>query len=187
MPLTDMTATYQYQNFEYQITEDDIVGEDDFIPHGEYNPNNIHPFILHDAGYVVAVVFAEHLQDALDIAVDNNALDRWQVSESELKDYKTIAVSEEGYPDYEGISYLGNASEPFDIEGLDVVEVPCSKWTREYWTRGQLRSQLESCGDRLGLTVEPIGECGLIPRAIDEELAKVRACLVELGKRRVAQ
>lgn len=207
MPLTDMTATYRYQNFEYRITEDNIVSEDDMIPAGEFNPHNIHPFILHDAGFVVAVVFAEHLQDALDIAADNGRLDRFQVSESEMGDYAEYhTFSEDGtcqhcgayardvkkpdelcYASASGISYLGNASEPFDIDNLDVVEVPCSAWTRKYWTAGQLRRQLESAGDRLGLTIEPIGECGMTERAIDTELAKVKACLMEIGKRRVTQ
>jgi hypothetical protein len=87
-----------------------------------FNPHNLHAFVLHDAGFTVCVVWASNLQDALDEAVDKGKLDRFQVSESELTDYVTGKDSE-GFDEYSGISFLGNASEPFDIEPLDVVEM----------------------------------------------------------------
>jgi hypothetical protein len=106
-----MNATYQGFTF----SDSDIANVDDWIPEGEYNPHNIRAFLLHDHGFVVAVVFAGNLQDALDEAVDNDKLDRFQIGESEMKDYPE---------DGEGISFLGNASEPFDIDTLGVVELP---------------------------------------------------------------
>ena len=98
-----------------KFTDADVVNKDDFIPVGEYNPHNVRPFLLHDHGFVLAVIFASSLQDALDTAVDEGKLDGCQVSEDDLADYG---------PDEDGIARLGNASEPFDIEALDVVELP---------------------------------------------------------------
>lgn len=92
-----------------------------------FNPYNHHPFILHDAGFVVCVVFASNLQDALDEAVDQNKLDRFQVTETELKDYIT-GQDAEGFDEYDGITHLGNASEPFDIESLGIVEMSVTEF-----------------------------------------------------------
>jgi hypothetical protein len=102
-----------------KFTDADIANPDDFIPAGGYNPHNIHPFLLHDHGFTVAVVFASHLQDALDIAVDENKLDRYLIAEADLGDY----------PNDEGISHLGNAGEPFDIESLGVIEFTNPKFS----------------------------------------------------------
>ena len=68
---------------------------------------------MHDHGFVVAVCFADCLQDAIDAAVDAGKMDRYQVAESDMGDY----------PNEEGLSFLGNASEPFDIESLGVLEL----------------------------------------------------------------
>jgi len=97
-----------------KFTDADVANKHDYIPAGEYNPHNIHPFLLHDHGFVVAVVFASHLQDALDIAVDENKLDGFMIAPDDMADY----------PDDEGIAFLGNASEPFDIESLGAIELP---------------------------------------------------------------
>lgn len=176
------TVVYTEGHFEYKFdTESDIVNGDSMIPHGEFNPHNVHPFILHDAGFVLGVVFAESLQDALDEAVDNDVLDRFQVTARELGKYETGRDSE-GNPEYEGISYLGNASEPFDIEGLDVVEVPNSRWTLEYWSIDQLVAQVESVLDDLTPTRNG---CGRTDEYIDEVTPKLAAMLKELNRRQV--
>ena len=96
-----------------KVSDTDVVNPDSFIPKGEYNPHNVRPWVLHDHGFVVAVVFADSLQDALDEAVDENKMDRYQIKQEDLKDY----------PDDEGITYLGNASEPFDIDTLQYLEL----------------------------------------------------------------
>lgn len=106
-----MQAEFQQIKF----ADADIVNTDDFIPAGDYNPHNVRPFLLHDHGFVIAIVFADNLQDALDIAVDSGKLDGFQVSENDLADYG---------PEEEGLSRLGNASEAFDIETLDAIELP---------------------------------------------------------------
>jgi hypothetical protein len=109
-----MKATHRVNCFEFSFDDEDVVNADEWIPKGEYNPHNVRPFLLHDHGFVVAVAFASSLQDAIDAAVDADKLDRFQVSEADIADY----------PNEEGLTFLGNASEPFDIEGLDVVELP---------------------------------------------------------------
>jgi hypothetical protein len=96
-----------------KFTDADIANPDDFIPAGAYNPHKVHGFLLHDHGFTVAVVFASNLQDALDIAVDEGKMEAFQLVETDLGDYG---------PDGEGISYLGNAGEPHDIESLSVLE-----------------------------------------------------------------
>ena len=94
-------------------SDEDVVNVRDFIPAGEYNPHNVRPWLLHDHGFTIAVVFADCLQDAIDIAIDEDKMDRFLIQESDMGDYT----------DEEGISYLGNASEPFDIESLGFVEL----------------------------------------------------------------
>lgn len=97
------------------FTDADIANIDDCIYRGEYNPNNIRPWLLHDHGFVVAVVFASGEQDALDIAVDENKMDRYLISDKDLPDYGD---------EEDGVCRLGNASEPFDIDTLGLVPLP---------------------------------------------------------------
>ena len=103
---------------EITFSDSDIANPDEWIAEGEFNPHNVRPFLLHDHGFIVAVVFASHLGDALDIAVDENKMERYLIAESDLKDYGD---------DGEGIAYLGNAGEPHDIESLGVIDLPNCK------------------------------------------------------------
>lgn len=124
-----MQAEFQQIKF----TDADVVNKDEFIPAGEHNPHNIRPFLLHDHGFVICIIFASTLQDALDAAVDAGKLDSFQVSEDDLADYG---------PDEEGIARLGNASEPFDIQALDAIELPNPAWSfTALFTAMQSRSQ----------------------------------------------
>jgi len=107
-------AICKIDGYEFKFSDSDVANPDDWIPAGEYNPHNVHPFLFHDHGFTVAVVFAGNLQDALDTLADENKIDGFQIAPEDLKDY----------PDEEGITFLGNASEPFDIESLGVVEMP---------------------------------------------------------------
>ena len=109
-----MEAICKIDGYEFKFSDSDVANPDDWIPAGEYNPHNVHPFLFHDHGFTVAVVFAGNLQDALDTLADENKIDGFQIAPEDLKDY----------PDEEGITFLGNASEPFDIESLGVVEMP---------------------------------------------------------------
>ncbi len=119
-----MQAKFQ----EITFTDADVCNPDDWIPAGEYNPHNVRPWLLHDHGFVICIVFADCLQDALDEAVDQNKMDRYLIEEERntpgtkglpASDYPTLGTDEE-----EGITRLGNASEPFDIESLGVIELP---------------------------------------------------------------
>lgn len=94
--------------------DSDVVNLDDWIPAGESNPHKVRPFLFHDHGFTLAVVFATCLQDALDIAADAEKLDRFKIGDTERGDYAE---------DDDRISYLGNDGSPHDIESLVVVEM----------------------------------------------------------------
>lgn len=100
---------------EIYFTDADVVNRDDFIPAGDSNPHKVRPWLIHDAGFTVAIVFASCEQDALDEAADAGKLDGFQVTESDMADYG---------PDCDGLAFLGNAGEPFDIQTLDMIELP---------------------------------------------------------------
>lgn len=102
------------------FTDADIINPDDFIAGGEYNPHNVHPILLYGVYGTIGVVFASHLQDALDIAVDENKLNGYAVADEDLADYGD---------DEDGIARLGNAGEPFNIQDVgaeDLVNPPFS-------------------------------------------------------------
>jgi hypothetical protein len=105
-----MEAQYKGVRF----SDQDIVNQEDFIPQGEYNPHNVHGFLLHDHGICLAVIFADNVGDALDIAADEGKLEHFRVTEEDLGDYE----------DEEGLSFLGNAGEPFDIESIGYLDLP---------------------------------------------------------------
>ena len=98
---------------EITFSDSDVVNPEDFVPSGEVNVHGVHPFLFHDHGFVLAVVFASDLQDALDIAADDDRLDRYFVGD--VTDYG---------PEGEGLDYLGLGGNPYDIEGMGVVELP---------------------------------------------------------------
>jgi hypothetical protein len=106
-----MQAKYK----ELTFADADVVNADAFIPKGEYNPHNVRPWLLHDHGFCLAIVFASCLQDALDEVADSGRLDPFQVTDpSDLANDEYM----------ESVAYLGNASEPFDIASIDALELP---------------------------------------------------------------
>lgn len=129
---------------EIAFSDRDVVNLDNWIPAGGYNPHNVRPWLLHDHGFVLCVVFADCLEDALDEAADENKLDRFLIdveSLAEREDYMTQDVSKmaAGFdpevPDYVDEAggkwwwaiepaFLGNDSNAFDIESLGVEELP---------------------------------------------------------------
>lgn len=138
-----MKTTIKANNFEFSFTDEDIIEIDDVMFADDYNPHNHRMFLLHDRGFTLCVVCAESLQDAIDIAVDNEKLDRYLINlddENDREDYLTsnpddIACGfDPDCPEMEidGVKYwwkiepafLGNAGEPFDIESLGYVEFP---------------------------------------------------------------
>ena len=48
---------------------------------------NHRPWLMHEHGFAVAVVFAETLQDALDVAANEGKLDGFKVGEESLAEY----------------------------------------------------------------------------------------------------
>ena len=98
-----------------KFTDNDVVNSNDYIPAGEHNPHNVRPYLVYDQGFTLAVVFADSAKDALNKAANDGKLDSYIVFESDLVNYNR---------NEEGISMLGDASEPFDIQALDVVELP---------------------------------------------------------------
>lgn len=107
-------ATFRLGNLEFSFTDADVCNLDEWIPEDESNPNKIRPWLFHDHGFTLAVVFAATLQDALDIAADEDKLDRYKLIVAELAEIE----------DDERVSYLGNHGEPYDIEGLDYIALP---------------------------------------------------------------
>ncbi len=113
---------------EIKFTDSDIVNPSDWIPAGEYNPHTVHPFLLHDHGFVICIVFANCLQDAFDIAADEGKLDRYNVTPDAYADYGGEHAAWEQLPS------LGGHGGLFDIESLGVEELPnppfswCAVW-----------------------------------------------------------
>lgn len=137
---TNNVVSYRGQ---IKFTDTDVINLDDWIPAGEYNPHNVRPFLLHDHGFVLCVVFADCLSDALDIAADEGKFDRYLIdlnNPSHRDDYLVRDIVTPGsdpncpeYIDKEGNKYwwkeekepafLGNAGEPFDLESIGVEEL----------------------------------------------------------------
>ena len=68
----------EYQGIRFD--DSDIVNLDDAIWAGVYNPDNIRPFLLHNYGTVVAVVFARGINDTWVIARNCDRLDRYLIN-----------------------------------------------------------------------------------------------------------
>ena len=79
-----------------------IPGCKDMIPAGEYNPHNIRLWLLHDHGFTVCAVFATSLQDALDIAVDENKMDRYLIDEDIMDVVRSIGDLSDAMPAWTG-------------------------------------------------------------------------------------
>ena len=94
----------------------DVVNIEDWIPIGESNPHRVRPWLLHDHGFTLAVVFADCLQDAIDEAFDTGKLDCFKVEDCDLGDYPN--EDEDGR-----LSYLGNFCVACDVEGLGILEL----------------------------------------------------------------
>jgi hypothetical protein len=101
---------------EIQFSDDDVLNHEDCIFAGDYNPHHVRGFLFHDHGFALAVVFAESLQEALDIAADHGKLERFALSDEEADDY------DEG-----AINYVGNDCRPHDLESLQVQVFECPK------------------------------------------------------------
>jgi hypothetical protein len=129
------TRTIHVRNFDFHYTEGAFVNPSTYdFHHRVWRMRSPKATVIHNAGYVVAIVFPEYFdyseQDALDAAADSGKLDFLQVSPTEMDDYKTGADSE-GNLEYGGIINLGNAGEPFDQEGLEYFTVPVALFAQD--------------------------------------------------------
>jgi len=119
----------QYSNFEFRYSPEDFLNTDGLSASNFADSRMNRAWVIHNAGFVRAIVFADYYayceQDALDEACDRGKLDGLLVSESELADYQ-VGTDSDGNPEYEGLIHLGNASEPFASESLDIFCVPAS-------------------------------------------------------------
>lgn len=103
--------------YDVTISDADVVNPGDFIPRGEYNPHHVRPWLALDHGFPIGIVFASGAQDALDELADSGRLDRYKVPEGDLP-------RREEEDEEHGISYLGNAGEPYQIESMMLEELP---------------------------------------------------------------
>jgi len=155
MAKLDVSArTIQVNNFDFHYSAEDFVNPESF---DSKDRRMNRAWVIHNSGSVLAIVFAEYYaysdQDALDEACDSGKLDSLQVSDVELKDYETGEHSPDGFPEYEGIIHLGNASEPFDSQGLDYFTVsadtfrldPVIMAVIENQSREQAAEDLQDC------------------------------------------
>ena len=78
------------------------------------NPHNVKAYVIHNEFGAICCAIGSHLGEALDNAVDNDCLDSCLVSGDNIKNY-----------DFENnpceYAFLGNASEPFDLEYIGVL------------------------------------------------------------------
>ena len=111
------TKVTSRQGMEFPFTDKDVLNMD-FIEMyaGEPNPHNHRMWLLHNHGTTLCVVLADSLQEALDLAADGGKLDCFLVNEEDALNY---VVGNDAV-----LSYLGNASEPYDTEGLGWAEFP---------------------------------------------------------------
>lgn len=112
-----MKTTYQHQNLVFSFTDEDTVNLDDWIPSGEYNPHRIRPWLIHDHGFTLGVVFAENVERALEILAYSGKID------GHLLDSPTEADWEQ-YEKQERYVSIGGAGELFDLDSVEVVELP---------------------------------------------------------------
>lgn len=111
-----MTTTIKLRGlYDVTISDADVVNPSDFIPKGESNYHNVRPWLALDHGFPLGIVFAQCEQDALDTLADEGRLDRYKVAPEELGEYGE---------EEEGITRLGGAGEPFDIEGMMLEALP---------------------------------------------------------------
>lgn len=92
------------------FTDDDVLNPEDAGCDG------YHGFLMHDHGFVCAVVFEETIQEAIEKAAEEGHLDQFEVTEAELQDYDDEAQ--------ERLEYLGSPCRAYDLETLSSFQLP---------------------------------------------------------------
>jgi len=90
-------------NFEFQLVDEDIINPDEY-----FNFNDL--WILHDHGFTICAIFAESLEDALEVAADEGKLDAFKIQD---EDEEAI----------DNATYLGNYGEPYCLDSIGYVQV----------------------------------------------------------------
>ncbi len=108
-----METTINHNNLEFKFSDDDVVNPDDLFTGWSEKC-----FLLHDHGFPLAVCFADNLQEALDEAADADRLDCYKLTEEEVLQRDK---------NNEDMTVLGNSCLPYDIESMDVHELPMPK------------------------------------------------------------
>lgn len=102
-----------------EFSDKDVLNWDDFEPRTRKEHNGKKPFLIYNEYGTLCIVFADNEQDALDEAADRDAMKGHKIN-PEDKDYD----AEKGTYNGEGVTYLGNASEPYDLTNIGTVELP---------------------------------------------------------------
>jgi hypothetical protein len=97
-----------------RFTDADVVGVDDW-----FSCQWLRPWLIHDHGFVVCVVFAEKEEWAWDEAANRGKLKSFAVDPGCLADY----TSEDD------LLYIGDACSPHDVQALTIVELPMPKYS----------------------------------------------------------
>lgn len=99
---------------EVELSDEDILCNDVTLP-WDFNPHNTRLYVIGNEFGALCAVWANHEQDALDTAVNENKLDSMMVSE---EDYDAMDEDER-----EGCASLGNAGEPFNLDHAWIQQV----------------------------------------------------------------
>lgn len=118
----------RHNHYEAQYAPEDFINPDSW----SRDPKLNRAFVFLNGGTIIGILFPEYYnyseEDALDEAADQGVLDAFRVSGKEMLDYMvtTDGSDEVDQPEYERLTFLGNASKPFDIESLTIWRVPMS-------------------------------------------------------------
>lgn len=120
-----MNSTYNGITF----TDSDILNPFDAVYANEDNPNSIQPWLIHDQGSVVCMVFADSKSSALDIAANRGKLNTYRV---EVSPWAHFEPSDKCFP-------LGDEYHDYDIAPLTVMGLPKPKrsWCAQFNARQQ--------------------------------------------------
>lgn len=99
-------------NFDFQFSDQDVI-LDEYDPKAKEGDRYLEiPWLIHEQGFTICVVFARNEQEAFDQAVNENKLDRYMIENPTEEDWED-----------ENYHVLGNASELFDTSNLGIVRL----------------------------------------------------------------
>ncbi len=128
------------QNPRFADLEPERILANNVIFAGEFNPHNVRLWVVGNESGPLCAVWADCEQDALDEGVDSDLLGGLLIDPADVE-----KMSDE---EREGVSFLGNAGEPADLEHawLGVVEL---EPTRDIKTIIRFAEARGACADNL--------------------------------------